>query len=270
MESQVLFSFPVLIASNRFSCQKKQLDSTYWHDEPESLLYKVTSPQSLKNSSHTFQKTIQCWRNQDFRNHYLRFCFLKAVSAFNCSPSFNLLRPGHKLPVHSAFCLLMVAYRRSLGDSISLLWRCTPLKQLIHLHGILVCVLLLSDLLQLPVSFWCQPSAFPSMSYSKHIDQFSPTLSLSLANTSIHILFFPSSVSQSLMASPTHTWMPIKPDIVLISIPTALNSAAPLHCCTGLYPCSSYYATTKSRAFWEEILSGLVLFRGKSTTGNSC
>lgn len=132
MESQVLFSFPVLTASNRFSCQKKQLDSTYWHDEPESLLYKVTSPQSLKNSSHTFQKTIQCWRNQDFRNHYLRFCFLKAVSAFNCSPSFNLLRPGHKLPVHSAFCLLMVAYRRSLGDSISLLWRCTPLKQ--HTH----------------------------------------------------------------------------------------------------------------------------------------
>lgn len=132
MESQFLFSFPVRSASNRFSCQKKQLDSTYWHDEQESLLYKVTSPQSLKNSLHTFQKTIQCCRNHDFRNHYLRFCFLKVVSAFNCSPSFNLLRPGHKLPAQPALCLPMVAHKRSFGDSISLLWRCTPLKQ--HAH----------------------------------------------------------------------------------------------------------------------------------------
>lgn len=68
------------------------------------------------------------------------------------------------------------------------------------------------------------------------------------------LFFFFSPLSQSLMASPTKIWLPIKLAVVSRSIPTTLSSAAPLHRCTCLYPCTIYYLT-QVKSFLRSSLS---------------
>lgn len=87
----------VSVKSNRFSCQKKQLDNTYWHDEHESLHFiKLPLYRALKTVFTSFRKVFSVEEIKTWEVHCMRFFvfllfyFLKIVSVFNCSPSFNL------------------------------------------------------------------------------------------------------------------------------------------------------------------------------------
>ena len=74
----------VSVKSNRFSCHKKQLDNTYWHDEQESLHFiKLPLYRALKTVFTSFRKvfsveeikTVTVWGFSDF--FWFWFIFFK-------------------------------------------------------------------------------------------------------------------------------------------------------------------------------------------------
>lgn len=83
----------VSVKSNRFSCQKKQLDNTRWHNEHESLHFtKLPLHRALKTVFTSFRK-YSVLKKSGLEKPLLGvlfWWFLKIVSVFNCSPSFNL------------------------------------------------------------------------------------------------------------------------------------------------------------------------------------
>lgn len=136
----VLFStLTVPIKSNRFSCQKKRSDNTYWHDNHESSHFiKLPLYRALKNSFHLVQKAIQRWRNQDLRSHWvlvlvcLFWRWFQCLIALQVSICSLLPMPAHQVSSPVFLCLVVIDDKRPSENYIFVSWRCLLLKGLIH------------------------------------------------------------------------------------------------------------------------------------------